>query len=58
VLAFEVEGLRACQAERTGENDDYKSPTGAMRTHITCSAGPFRLSEPLSVKWTLKYRRE
>ncbi len=57
VLAFEVEGLRTCQAESTAGDDDYKSTTGAMRTHVTCSEGPFRLTEPLTVKWVMKYRR-
>ncbi len=58
VLAFEVEGLRTCQAESTAGNEDYRSTTGAMRTHVTCSEGPFTLTEPLTVRWVMKYRRE
>jgi hypothetical protein len=58
VVAFEVEGLRSCRTERTTTDDDYKSTTGAMRTHVTCSEGAFRLVEPLTVKWVLKYRRK
>jgi hypothetical protein len=57
VAAFEVEGLRSCNAEGTGGSDDYKSPTGAMRIHVTCSEGPFKLVEPLTVKWVMRYRR-
>ncbi len=57
VTAFEVEGLRSCKAETTGGSDDYKSPTGAMRIHVTCSEGPFKLVEPITVKWVMRYGR-
>ena len=57
--AFEVSGLSSCRVEGTGgdgeSNTDYKSTTGAMRTHITCETGRFTLDAPLTVKWTLKY---
>ncbi len=57
VLAFEVEGLSTCKAEGTAGNDQYKSTTGAMRTHVTCARERFKLIEPLTVKWVLRYRR-
>jgi hypothetical protein len=57
VIAFEVEGLSMCKAEDTAGNDLYKSTTGAMRTHVTCASEAFRLQQPLTVKWVIRYRR-
>ncbi len=56
VHEFETSGLDACQVERTAPNDDFKSPGGAMKTHVSCRLTAFTMKDPLTVKWTMRYR--
>ncbi len=57
VAGFEVSGLDACQVEKTAGSDLYKSPSGPMRTHVTCSSKKFTMKDPLIIKWTIKYQQ-
>jgi hypothetical protein len=56
VTAFEVAGLDACEVERTRGAEPYRSPSGPMRTHVTCATTNFTFASPLTIKWTLHYR--
>ncbi|MFL6675190.1 MAG: hypothetical protein ACJ8LG_18105 [Massilia sp.] len=56
VTAFEVSGLDACEVERTNGAEPYRSPAGAMKTHVTCASTNFTFAQPLTIKWTLRYR--
>ncbi len=56
VSEFEVTGLNDCKAEATGGDNDFKSPSGPMKTRITCRLGAFSMKEPLTIQWTMRYR--
>jgi hypothetical protein len=56
VTAFEVSGMDACKVEKTVESDQYKSPSGPMKTRVSCRLNGFRMKDPLTIQWTLKYR--
>lgn len=56
VQEFEVTGLNACQVENTAGNDDYKSPAGAMKTHVSCGSERFTMKSPLTIRWVMRYR--
>ncbi|MBL8518441.1 MAG: hypothetical protein JNM76_15880 [Betaproteobacteria bacterium] len=53
---FSVSGLEGCTARSSEGEADFQSPTGPMRTIISCSRGRFIFAKPLSVSWTLNYR--
>jgi hypothetical protein len=56
VTAFKVRGLDGCDAEPFNPPHDADTPTGALASRIVCKSGPFRLTGPLTVSWTLTYR--
>ncbi|NJN00520.1 MAG: hypothetical protein HC793_02495 [Aquincola sp.] len=55
VRSFEVEGLQLQLAEATEPEDDFKSPSGPMRTRLQWTSGPLELARPLTLRWTLIY---
>lgn len=55
VTDFEVAGLKTCQVEKTQGDDLYQSPTGPMKTHVSCSLDHFEMKKPLTIKWTVRY---
>ncbi|MBV8667116.1 MAG: hypothetical protein JO269_11590 [Burkholderiaceae bacterium] len=57
VTDFEVGGLQTCRVEKTLGSATYQSPDGPMKTHVTCTTGPFKMQEPLVIKWVIKYRQ-
>ncbi len=56
VSSFKVSGLPECRARLTDGRDPFRAPYGPMKTHVTCSRGPFLLKEPLVVSWVIAYR--
>ncbi|MES3022337.1 MAG: hypothetical protein V4857_12225 [Pseudomonadota bacterium] len=56
VTGFEVTGLAACEAQPTKGSDLYKSPNGALPSHVRCASPAFSFKRPLVVRWVLKYR--
>ncbi|MDB5745541.1 MAG: hypothetical protein JWP72_389 [Massilia sp.] len=57
VTAFEVEGLDSCEVEETRGAEPFRSPAGAMKTHVSCETKNFTFAKPLTIKWTLRYRQ-
>jgi hypothetical protein len=56
VTEYSVSGLQQCQSAPTNGSKDFMAPYGAMKTLVTCSTGKLTLKEPLTIKWTIKYR--
>jgi hypothetical protein len=56
VTEYSVSGLQQCQSAPTNGSNDFMAPYGAMKTLVTCSTGKLTLKEPLTIKWTIKYR--
>ncbi|MEV4783538.1 hypothetical protein [Burkholderia sp. LMU1-1-1.1] len=54
--SFEVEGLDACTVAPTNGAEPFRSPAGAMRSHVSCATTNFTFARPLTIRWTLKYR--
>lgn len=53
--AFVVTGLAGCSA-RPVDEARYRSPSGPMRTLVSCRTERVPLDQPVTVGWTLKYR--
>jgi hypothetical protein len=56
VTGFELEGLDSCTAADVSADINYNTPTGALKTSIRCSSGVATLTQPLTIRWVLKYR--
>ena len=56
VSAFEVTGMQNCKTENTQGREEYKSPSGPMKTVVKCSLARFKMRDPLVISWTLRYR--
>jgi hypothetical protein len=56
VTGFTLSGLDTCAAKSVADDAAYRSPTGALQTSIVCTTGPITLTQPLTIKWVLKYR--
>ena len=52
---FNVGGFQACESKGDPDDARYRSNTGPMSSHVACSIGDFRLTEPLSLSWQLRY---
>jgi hypothetical protein len=55
VTSFEVSGLPNCVAAATKGDTRYQSPNGPMKTHVRCSLEHFKMDQPMTVQWTIKY---
>jgi hypothetical protein len=53
---FTVTGLTNCLAESTNSDHEFKSPNGPMKTHVRCERGSFDMTQPVIIKWVLRYR--
>ncbi len=56
VSGFELEGLDSCMVSDVSANASYHTPNGAMKSAIRCSSGNVSISQPLTIKWVLKYK--
>jgi len=56
VRSFTVAGMDRCRAEKVVDEEAYKTPSGAMHTHILCSKDSFTMDQPLAIKWTVNYQ--
>lgn len=56
VTRFEVEGLGLQHALPTTPDDDFKSPSGPMRSWLRYRLVDHFLDAPLTLRWTLHYR--
>ena len=56
VTEYEVSGLQSCKAEPTKGNPLYQAPYGPMKTLVSCATGKFSMTQPLVIKWTIRYR--
>jgi hypothetical protein len=55
VAEFSASGYDACDARPTAGDPDYRTPTGAFRSVVTCKAGSRALSRPITLRWSLTY---
>ncbi len=56
VRSLEVTGLGSCKAEALTDELAWRTPVGALSTHVACESGPVTLARPLKITWTLRYR--
>ena len=59
VISFEVEGLQLAGADpirRDHALDSFESPGGPMKTHLRYAKHGFTFDQPLTIRWSLKYR--
>lgn len=56
VTGFELEGLQECTVVDVSADTNYNTPGGALKTSIRCSTPAFSFSQPLTIKWVLKYK--
>jgi hypothetical protein len=56
VRSFTVGGMDRCRADKVVDDEAYKTPSGAMHTHILCSKDSFTMDRPLAIKWTVNYQ--
>ncbi|HEX4737079.1 MAG TPA: hypothetical protein VH331_05920 [Allosphingosinicella sp.] len=52
---FEAQGFHSCAAAPV-DAAPYRAPSGPFRSLVTCASGPFSLSRPVSLSWTISYR--
>ena len=52
---YSVSGLQQCQVAPTNGGKDFQAPYGPMKTLVSCSSGKLTMTEPLVIKWTIKY---
>jgi len=57
VVEFEVAGLDTCDIEKTGGSNMYQAPTGSMKSHVTCMSRNFKMKEPMTIKWIIRYQQ-
>jgi hypothetical protein len=57
VTEYRVDGLQDCRAEPTAGNDAFKAPYGPMQTLVSCALGPFTMQQPLTIRWSIRYRQ-
>ncbi len=57
VTQFQVTGLDACQIEKTGGSNLYQAPSGAMKSHVTCTSRNFTMKDPMIITWIIKYQQ-
>lgn len=55
VTAFLTTGFDTCRISKLDNNAEFRSPNGAMHTHVQCTRESFLASEPFTVQWTLHY---
>jgi hypothetical protein len=55
VRGFDARGFQSCAAAPV-DAAPYRSPSGPFKSLVTCSSGPFSLSRPVSLSWTIGYR--
>jgi hypothetical protein len=55
VREFGVDGFQSCESKGDLDDARYRSNTGAFSSHVACSIGEFRLAEPLTLTWQLRY---
>jgi len=56
VTRYEVEGLDQCVVSATQDKEEWKSPTGAMKSIVSCSSGSSIRRDPFTIRWTLHYQ--
>ena len=56
VRGFDVSGLAGCTVESADASEAFKAPYGPMKTHVGCATGAFNFSEPMVVKWAIRYQ--
>jgi hypothetical protein len=56
VTEYRVDGLRDCRAV-PADDPAFRAPYGPMRTVVTCALGPFTMTQPLTVRWSIRYRQ-
>lgn len=56
VKEYSVTGLQQCKVTPTGGSRDFMAPYGAMKTLVSCSSGKLTMTQPLTIKWSIKYQ--
>lgn len=57
IESLEARGFDGCRARSLGDEEAFRSPTGAMRSLVECERAGFSLQGPLEVEWTIRYRQ-
>jgi hypothetical protein len=52
---FDAGGFQSCESTADLDDPRFRSDAGPMSSHVTCSTGAFRLNEPLTLTWKLRY---
>jgi hypothetical protein len=55
VREFKVEGFDECASAGDLDDQRYRGNSGPMSSHVECSLGTFRLAQPLTLTWRLRY---
>ena len=56
VRSFATSGLDRCEASSAGQDPEYRTPVGAMKTKVICTTGPRTVSAPFTIGWDLRYQ--
>lgn len=55
VREFAVSGLDTCESGSALDDAEYHTNAGPLQSKVVCSRSAFTLSEPLTIRWTLRY---
>jgi hypothetical protein len=55
VAKFTTSGLGSCAAVDAPDTAAFRSPTGSMRSHVTCRTRDIEFSAPITITWTIEY---
>ncbi len=56
VSEFAVTGLDRCTVARVDDQEEFRAPTGQMKSHVVCASDRVVMGKPLTVSWTMRYR--
>jgi len=55
ITSFSVAGLAQCSVRPLHDERRYETDTGPMKSLVTCTSGPQRISSPITIRWSLRY---
>jgi hypothetical protein len=56
VTKFVATGFDQCTTRATDGAHAFKSPNGAMLTHVQCRRASFTMNEPITLQWVVEYK--
>ncbi len=56
VSEFAVTGLDRCIVQPVDGNEEFRTPTGQLKSHVVCASKRVVMDTPLTISWRMRYR--